>query len=159
MTVSKRALLTGLLAAVVLSGGMAGHAGARDERKTKVQQSARKAPAAPPLAEAEGALVTGESGVAEPCISVDFIRSTKVLDDRTVRFRMTGGAMYEIKLRDRCFGLAFHESFYYQASPTRQLCARYDTIVARSGSRCRIDSITRLNRKPDEKGGSRPDKR
>jgi Family of unknown function (DUF6491) len=152
MTPLVRVLTTSVLAGLCLALGLAGSSAvlAKDSKKARSGVSAMRAPdLALPLAD-ENLSPTVDPGVSEPCINVDFIRDTKVRDDQTIRFRMRGGATYEIKLRDKCFGLAFHESFYYQVSPTRRLCARYDTIVARSGSRCRIESIVRLNKKPDE---------
>lgn len=148
MTGAVRAVLTRALAGVCLAavfGCVLAPEAAAEPRK------ARTAPGTALPADGRESAPLDTIGTSEPCINVDFIRDTKVKDDQTIRMRMRGGATYEVKLRDKCFGLAFHESFYYQASPTRRLCARYDTIVARSGSRCRIDSITRLNRKPDEK--------
>jgi hypothetical protein len=75
------------------------------------------------------------------CVNIDAIRSAKVQDDETILLQMRNKNMFLLKLRTRCIGLSFDESFYYQASPTRQLCARFDTITARSGSRCLIDQI------------------
>lgn len=84
---------------------------------------------------------------APRCMPADGIRETTVEDDRTIRFRMRGGDVYEVRLRNRCYGLAFDGSFYYHLNPSRQLCERMDWIVARSGSRCQIESIEPTERK------------
>jgi hypothetical protein len=75
------------------------------------------------------------------CISTMDIRSADVLDDSTIRLTLRKRKQVDMKLRGTCFGLAFDESFYYQPGPGAQLCERMDTIVARSGSRCLIDSF------------------
>ncbi len=91
-----------------------------------------------PLAPDSGA---NSKTTARACVSTMDIRSAKVLDDRTIRLTLRKRKQVDMKLRGTCFGLAFDESFYYQPGPTSQLCERMDTIVARSGSRCLIDSF------------------
>jgi hypothetical protein len=77
------------------------------------------------------------------CIPADFIREATVRDDKTIELTLSGKKYYAIKFKDKCNGLAFDSSFYYYLTPTRQLCARFDTIVTRSGSRCIIDKISK----------------
>jgi hypothetical protein len=91
-----------------------------------------------PLAPANGG---GSKKPARICISSMDIRSAEVLNDSTIRLSLRKRKQVDMKLRGTCFGLAFDESFYYQPGPTGQLCERMDTIVARSGSRCLIDSF------------------
>jgi Family of unknown function (DUF6491) len=83
------------------------------------------------------------------CIPADFIRQATVKDDKTIDLDLSGGRTYAIKLKDKCHGLGFDKTFYYYLTPSRQLCARFDTIVTRSGSRCIIEKI--VKRKPDKK--------
>ncbi|MEO9635125.1 MAG: hypothetical protein ABJF89_09465 [Parasphingorhabdus sp.] len=61
--------------------------------------------------------------VGEPktCINRSQIRSTDVIDDRTIDFKMRGGDIYRNKLPNKCNGLGFEESFSYRTS-TNQLC-------------------------------------
>ncbi len=84
------------------------------------------------------------------CIPADFIREAIVKDDKTIDLILTGKKYYAIKLKDKCHGLGFDKSFYYYLTPTRELCARFDTIVTRSGSRCIIDKIEKRD-PPDKK--------
>jgi hypothetical protein len=77
------------------------------------------------------------------CIPADFIREANVRDDKTIDLTLSGKKYYAIKFKDKCNGLAFDSSFYYFLTPSRQLCARFDTIVTRSGSRCIIDKISK----------------
>jgi hypothetical protein len=86
------------------------------------------------------------------CLRTDRIRETTVRDDRTIRFRLAGGDVVDVKLRNRCYGLSFDGSFYYHLNPNRQLCERLDWIVARSGSRCQIEAIELV---PDASGKKR----
>jgi hypothetical protein len=88
------------------------------------------------------------------CIPADFIREAVVRDDQTIDLTLSGKKYYAIKFKDKCRGLAFDSSFYYYLTPSRQLCARFDTIVTRSGSRCIIDKISKRDapKSADKKG-------
>jgi hypothetical protein len=89
------------------------------------------------------------------CVQVDRIRDAQVLSDQVVRLRLRGGKRTDMILRNGCMGLAFHESFYYRPGPTGRLCAGFDWITARSGSRCQIeafrDAPKDLDAQPDAK--------
>jgi hypothetical protein len=93
-----------------------------------------------PLPESSPAKTRKKTGKSQ-CISTNSIRSTDVRDDRTIRLTLGMNKQVDMKLYNRCPGLAFDESFYYQPGPTMELCARQDTIMARSGSRCLIDAF------------------
>lgn len=61
--------------------------------------------------------------VGEPksCVRRSNIRSTRVIDDQTIDFRMRGGNIYRNKLPNKCGGLGLEEAFSYRTS-TNQLC-------------------------------------
>lgn len=61
--------------------------------------------------------------VGEPknCVSIPQIRSTKVIDNSTIDFRMTGGKTYRNSLPQSCPGLKFEDRFSYRTSLS-QLC-------------------------------------
>ena len=61
-------------------------------------------------------------GPAENCIQVRNISSTRVYDDHTIDFEMTGGKTYRNTLPNRCPSLGFEERFGYTVS-TGQLCS------------------------------------
>ncbi|MXO59085.1 hypothetical protein GRI89_05970 [Altererythrobacter salegens] len=71
--------------------------------------------------------------VGEPveCIQTNFIRNTRVHDDYTIDFEMTGGKTYRNTLPNRCPGLGFDEAFAYRTTVSQL---------------CRIDMITVLQR-------------
>ncbi len=75
------------------------------------------------------------------CVKTSSIHAADVRDDSTIRLTLAKNKQVDMKLYGICPGLAFDESFYYQPGPTMELCARLDTIVARSGSRCLIDAF------------------
>jgi Family of unknown function (DUF6491) len=77
------------------------------------------------------------------CLSIDLIKKTAVIDDQTIHVELKGKRFFAIRFRDVCVGLKFDQSFYYHLAPNRQLCARVDTIITRSGSRCLINKINR----------------
>ncbi len=77
------------------------------------------------------------------CIPADYIKSARAVDDQTIHVELHGKRLYSVRFRDPCNGLMFDQSFYYYLSPGRLLCARVDSIVTRSGSRCPINKINR----------------
>lgn len=60
-------------------------------------------------------------GEPESCISIVQIRQSKVRDDRTIDFEMTGDKVYRNTLPYSCPRLGFEEAFTYETSLTR-LC-------------------------------------
>jgi hypothetical protein len=60
-------------------------------------------------------------GEPKSCITRSSIRSTHVIDDRTIDFKMNNGDIYRNNLPNKCNGLAFEEAFSYKTS-TNQLC-------------------------------------
>lgn len=63
------------------------------------------------------------------CISTSRIRNTKVVDDFTILFYMSGRTIYHNRLPRRCPGLKRESRFSYRA---------------RGGNLCRLDTITLL---------------
>lgn len=61
--------------------------------------------------------------VGEPksCVSIPHIRSTKVIDNSTIDFRMAGGKTYRNSLPQSCPDLKFEDRFSYRTSLS-QLC-------------------------------------
>lgn len=62
--------------------------------------------------------------VGEPvnCVSLNRIRSTDVIDDSTIDFKMAGGKTYRNSLPYSCPGLKFEDRFSYKTSIS-QLCS------------------------------------
>jgi len=60
------------------------------------------------------------------CVSLHRIKTTRVLDDRTIVFEMSGKQTLVNNLPRRCPGLGFEKSFGYKTSLS-QLCS-HDTI-------------------------------
>lgn len=85
------------------------------------------------------------------CISIDDIRDAVIRNDRIIHLRMRGNMTYEMRLQNTCPGLSFYDGFYYRTTPNRQLCGGLDMIMARSGSRCPIESFTRIEKAPEGK--------
>lgn len=82
-------------------------------------------PAATLLAEEAAPAATGQlagSGGLN-CIPLQRIRNTRVLDDRTILFEMTGNETLVNRLPHRCPGLGFEKSFGYKTSIS-QLCSQ-----------------------------------
>lgn len=66
------------------------------------------------------------AGNAVNCVSISQIRSTKVLANNVIDFKMAGGKVYRNTLPHSCPSLLFEERFSYRTS-TSQLC-NVDTI-------------------------------
>lgn len=71
------------------------------------------------------------TGELRDCLYTPRIKSTRVLDDRTVLFFTMGRAVYRNVLAHRCATLGFHEAFLYRTHGT-QLCDT-DTIEVFTG--------------------------
>lgn len=66
---------------------------------------------------------------SDSCISVSQIRSTEVLDNQNILFRMRGGQVYRNFMQRRCPGLGLRDAFSYRP---------------RSSQLCNVDVITVL---------------
>lgn len=60
-------------------------------------------------------------GEPKSCVNISQIRSTKVVDNSTIDFRMVGGKTYRNTLPQSCPGLKFEDRFSYRTS-LNQLC-------------------------------------
>jgi hypothetical protein len=58
----------------------------------------------------------------ESCISANFIRQTRIIDDATILFYVTGSKIYRNTLPRQCTGLARAGGFSYRRS-TSSLCS------------------------------------
>ncbi len=74
-------------------------------------------------------------GEAVSCITTSQIRSTHVVDDRTINFVMSGrNRMFRNDLPFACPGLSFNRAFQYN-SRTAQLCSVDTITVIQAGRR------------------------
>lgn len=82
-------------------------------------------PAATLLAQEVAPAATGQAagGGGLNCIPLKRIQNTRVLDDRTILFEMTGNETLVNRLPHRCPGLGFEKSFGYKTSIS-QLCSQ-----------------------------------
>jgi len=60
-------------------------------------------------------------GEPKSCVMRSHIRSTDVIDDQTIDFKMINGDIYRNNLPSKCSGLNFEEAFSYKTS-TNRLC-------------------------------------
>lgn len=60
-------------------------------------------------------------GAPKNCVSLTQIRSTKIIDNSTIDFRMAGGKTYRNTLPGNCPGLKSEDRFSYRTSLS-QLC-------------------------------------
>lgn len=73
--------------------------------------------------------------VGEPvtCIPIQSIQESRVRDDWTIDFRVSGGRWYRNALPNRCSGLGFERAFSY-ATSLNQLCnVDIITVIANTG--------------------------
>ena len=77
-------------------------------------------------------------GEPKSCITRSSIRSTDVIDDQTIDFRMRNGDIYRNHLPSKCPGLGFEEAFSYKTS-TNQLC-NVDIIRVLDDTAGRLDT-------------------
>lgn len=86
--------------------------------------SAQSVPRSQQLWTADGAPVN--------CISLQSIRSTHVVDDRTINFVISNNRMFANTLPRACSGLGMNRAFSHN-SRTTQLCSVNTITVVRSG--------------------------
>lgn len=84
------------------------------------------------------------------CISVNRLRTVRVIDDRTVDFELSGRRVYRNDLPFRCPGINFNRGFRHN-SRSAQLCS-FNTFTVNSpgasGPACRLGQFQRLKRAP-----------
>ena len=95
-------ILASLLIGSVLAAGGAAYAGQKESKDDKY--------------------VIKTIGEPKSCINRSQIRSTDVISDSIIDFKMRGGDIYRNTLPNKCGGLAFDEAFSYRTS-TNQLCS------------------------------------
>jgi hypothetical protein len=106
-------------------------------------------------AEAEAAAPAEEVS----CIDTRRIKTTKVVDNKTVIMRMRGGPDYQMNLVRRCPGLKMQKTIIYEPIPSGKLCS-VDTIKVpiTTGSgfsltnvhHCAIDTFTVIEDEEDD---------
>ncbi len=73
------------------------------------------------------------AGDPQTCVQISQIRSTRVIDDQTIDFRMRNGTVLRNTLPNRCPGLGFERAFSYRTS-IPQLCnVDIITVVVQGG--------------------------
>ncbi len=60
-------------------------------------------------------------GTPRNCVQIRQIRSTKIVDDQTIDFKMNGGKVFRNKLSNKCPQLKYEDRFTYRLSGS-QLC-------------------------------------
>lgn len=85
-------------------------------------------------------------GQRRTCINVDRIRSAVALDERIIELKLRGGQTLHMRFAEDCPFIAFYDGFYYHSDLGGRLCARRDSVLARSGGACTIESIMRAPR-------------
>ena len=82
--------------------------------------------------------------VAAPvCLTTYLIDQTKVINSRTLDFRMKNGTVYRNNLRTQCIGLRFHGFVYVTHFDT--ICDNVQSIrVLESGDVCMLGAFTKL---------------
>lgn len=77
------------------------------------------------------------------CLKTHLIHSTKVVNSKTIDFRMSDGTVYRNALRSPCSGLNF-DGFIYETH-TGEICDNMQTIrVLRTHQVCMLGAFTKL---------------
>ncbi len=81
------------------------------------------------------------------CVQLRGIRETRVVDDRTIDFIMTGKKWYRNTLPYRCSGLGFERAFSYKTSLSQLCSVDIITVVhqgggIRRGASCGLGKFT-----------------
>lgn len=93
---------------------------------TAVTFAETPATAGSPVSTATQATMQSRSDDVQNCVNLGHIKSTRVLDNKTILFNMNGGKKLVNRLPHTCHGLKFEKRFGYKTS-LHQLC-NVDTI-------------------------------
>ncbi|MFC4346614.1 DUF6491 family protein [Kordiimonas lipolytica] len=84
------------------------------------------------------------------CINADKISGYRVVSDELVRLEMQGQKDILLRLKRHCPQLYYHK--YMSFTPVNgKLCARFDDIITRSGTPCRIESFSDVSKETTER--------
>ena len=109
--------------------------------------------AATPLA-AKSTLPTAVvTGAPVACINLRNIRSTSVVDDKTIDFHMSGNQVYRNTLPNKCPQLGFERAFAYQTSISQLCSVDIITVIVQGsssmrGASCGLGQFTPVSFKP-----------
>lgn len=78
------------------------------------------------------------------CLDATNLAGAVIRNDNTIDLVLQGGDRWRMTLRDSCPGLGFYGGFYLRQTTDGEICARRDSIHARSGGECGINSFKRL---------------
>lgn len=88
--------------------------------------------------------LSASASAAPICLRTSMIRDTKIVDAKTIDFRMIDGTAYRNVLPSACSGLMF-DGFVYRVS-TDQICDNIQSIrVLRSGQVCMLGAFKKLS--------------
>lgn len=88
--------------------------------------------------------LTASTSAAPTCLRTNMIRDTKVVDAKTIDFRMTDGTAYRNTLPSACDGLMF-DGFVYRVRAD-EICDNAQSIrVLRSGEVCMLGTFNKLS--------------
>ncbi len=78
------------------------------------------------------------------CLDATNLAGAIIRSNNTIDLVLQGGDRWRMTLRDSCPGLGFYRGFYLRQTTDGEICARRDSIHARSGGECGINSFKRL---------------
>tara|TARA_B100001250_G_C19560258_1_gene682984 strand:+ start:262 stop:627 length:366 start_codon:yes stop_codon:yes gene_type:complete len=81
----------------------------------------------------------------QQCIKLNNIKSTPVIDNKTILVELTGRKFKRIDLMNRCPGLKIEGGFSYSTS-INKLCIQDALRVLNSGGICMIDKIVDISK-------------
>jgi hypothetical protein len=94
------------------------------------------------------ALVLGVSAslpalAAPTCLNTRLIQNTKLIDAKTIDFRMKNGVVYRNAMRFSCAGLKFNG--FINRGPDGRICARQTIRVLQSQQVCALGNFSKLS--------------
>ena len=90
------------------------------------------------------AVAAPRAAAPQDCVPLNQIRSTNVIDDRTIDFHMSGGVVLRNRLPQACSGLGFERRFSYRTSLSRLCSVDIITVLdsnGRRGASCGLGSF------------------
>lgn len=78
------------------------------------------------------------------CVAMATLEGALISANDSVDLMIEDGTRLRAHFDDKCPAIDFYSGLYIKGTPDGMVCARRDSIRARSGSSCRIDRLRRL---------------
>lgn len=118
--------------------------GAEERAGLRQDQIMIRARAIRPRIRPDGPMVEWRESRGPRCVAARQVIGATALRQNSVDLILRDNSRVRARLQRRCPALDYYRGFYIHATPDGRVCADRDTVRARSGGECQIESFRRL---------------